>query len=211
MGTELNEPPREAASIPGRVEVTERLLEAAVEVFADQGFESATVAGIARRCGLTTGAIYARWIDKQELFVAAIDYAFSRRWLLQFNEIDRPMEEIFSSLAANLLSPKRQVVRDLWFEASVVAKRSDNPSRALSQYHEENEENLTKIIEAAKASGVIDPALSTDAVLFYSLSLAAGTHLTLRAHTGDRFPPHSDEWNALHKRIMEALRPPAPA
>ena len=48
-------------------ELTERLLQAAAEVFAENGYEKAGVAEIARRAGVTTGAIYSRYSGKAEL------------------------------------------------------------------------------------------------------------------------------------------------
>src|SRR5438132_8164486 len=50
-----------------------RLLEAAVEVFAEDGYEGARVQEIARRAGLTTGAIYAQFRNKAELLQEAIE------------------------------------------------------------------------------------------------------------------------------------------
>ena len=56
-------------------EVTGRLLDAAVGSFARHGFAGARVSEIARRAGLTTGAIYARWPSKADLLAAAVDHA----------------------------------------------------------------------------------------------------------------------------------------
>ena len=39
---------------------TEQLLDAATAVFGERGFEAATVSEVARRCGMTSGAVYAR-------------------------------------------------------------------------------------------------------------------------------------------------------
>ena len=54
-------------------DITDRLLTAAIEVFAERGIEKAGVALIARRAGLTTGAIYSRWEGKQDLLLVALD------------------------------------------------------------------------------------------------------------------------------------------
>ena len=54
-------------------DITDRLLTAAIEVFTERGIEKAGVALIARRAGLTTGAIYNRWEGKQELLLDALD------------------------------------------------------------------------------------------------------------------------------------------
>ena len=53
-------------------DVHDRLLEAAAEVFAERGYERAGVAEIARRAGLTTGAIYSRYTGKAELMLGRV-------------------------------------------------------------------------------------------------------------------------------------------
>ena len=55
-------------------ELTHRLLHAAAEVFAEKGYEKAGVAEIARRAGVTTGAIYNRFGGKAELLLEAVDH-----------------------------------------------------------------------------------------------------------------------------------------
>ncbi|MEV6909311.1 TetR/AcrR family transcriptional regulator [Amycolatopsis sp. NPDC051071] len=48
------------------------LLTAALEVFAERGYASATLAGIAERAGLTRGAVYHHFTDKAALYLATI-------------------------------------------------------------------------------------------------------------------------------------------
>ena len=54
-------------------ELGDRLLSAAAEVFAERGYDGAGVAQIARRAGVTTGAIYSRFAGKADLLAAALD------------------------------------------------------------------------------------------------------------------------------------------
>ena len=51
----------------------ERLLEAAARVIARDGFQGARLADVAREAGLTTGAVYSNFRDKEELFMAAFE------------------------------------------------------------------------------------------------------------------------------------------
>ena len=53
-------------------DLSERLLHAAAEVFAEMGYERAGVAEIARRAGVPTGAIYSRYTGKAELLLDAV-------------------------------------------------------------------------------------------------------------------------------------------
>ncbi len=50
-----------------------RLLELAVQRFAEQGYRTTSVSAIARDAGLTQGAVYAYFPNKEALFEAAVD------------------------------------------------------------------------------------------------------------------------------------------
>src|SRR5438045_2832942 len=56
-----------ALSGRGREETRRRLLDAAAEHLARVGYESASLAAIARSAGLTTGAVYSTFGSKREL------------------------------------------------------------------------------------------------------------------------------------------------
>jgi AcrR family transcriptional regulator len=65
----------------------QRLLDSAAAVFIGRGFHGATLAEIARRSGLTTGAIYASFAGKDELFLAV----FEEDIALRVREIDEAL------------------------------------------------------------------------------------------------------------------------
>jgi AcrR family transcriptional regulator len=50
-----------------------RLLDAAAEVFADRGYEGASLLEIAQRAGFTRGAVYANFADKETIFLALLE------------------------------------------------------------------------------------------------------------------------------------------
>jgi AcrR family transcriptional regulator len=56
----------------------EELLEAALDAFLEKGFELATVEEIAARTAMSKRTVYARYADKQALFVAAVERAVRR-------------------------------------------------------------------------------------------------------------------------------------
>lgn len=55
-----------------------RLLEAAKTVFARRGFRGASVDEIAREAGATTGALYASFASKEELFLELFDHTMAQ-------------------------------------------------------------------------------------------------------------------------------------
>ena len=56
-------------------ELDERIREAAREEFLEKGFHGASTRGIAARAGITTGALYTRYPDKDALFCSFLDEA----------------------------------------------------------------------------------------------------------------------------------------
>lgn len=66
-------------------EVRERILEAALREFAAGGFEGATMAGIARAAGISTGNVYRYYRSKEALLRAAVPSG----WVEQFRSLLR--------------------------------------------------------------------------------------------------------------------------
>src|SRR5262249_52878962 len=56
------------------------LLEAAAEVFQEQGFHGATLDEVARRAGFTKGAVYSNFKSKDDLFLAVMDDRIERQF-----------------------------------------------------------------------------------------------------------------------------------
>jgi TetR/AcrR family fatty acid metabolism transcriptional regulator len=55
----------------------DRILQAAIEVFAEHGYFNSRVADIARRADVADGTIYLYFKNKEQILMAAIDFAFS--------------------------------------------------------------------------------------------------------------------------------------
>jgi AcrR family transcriptional regulator len=67
-GTEPRMNRRQAAKVRTR----QKVLEAARELFAERGYEPATIRDIAKGAGMSTGAVFANFQDKAELFEAVL-------------------------------------------------------------------------------------------------------------------------------------------
>lgn len=65
-----NAPPSVRTRRPKREVVRRRLLDAALEVFAERGFDTANLDQVAAAAGLSKGAIYSNFTSKDELFYA---------------------------------------------------------------------------------------------------------------------------------------------
>ncbi|MBR4604933.1 MAG: TetR/AcrR family transcriptional regulator [Lachnospiraceae bacterium] len=58
-------------------ETREKILQAALEIYAKKGYHKATVDEIAEHAGVSTGVAYRYFKNKKELLLAALEYGFS--------------------------------------------------------------------------------------------------------------------------------------
>ena len=74
--------PRPKAGRPTREQARKRhdeLLDRALDLFLDKGFEQATIEAIAASVGMTKRTVYARYADKSALFKAAVQRSIERQ------------------------------------------------------------------------------------------------------------------------------------
>jgi TetR/AcrR family transcriptional repressor of uid operon len=195
---------------PGSSDDTrERLLEAAATVFAERGYERAGVAEIARRAGLTTGAIYSRYAGKAELLLDAIDLRTHDeiRRLLGGNGAAGRGTAVLEALGAHLVDEHHDAGQELLFEAFVAARRDPALAEMLRRRIEDQDARLAKLVEEGKADGSIDPALATEALVPFSHAVGLGV---LLYRIIDRDLPSPRDWTAVITRVVAAAAPPAP-
>ncbi|MEW2481405.1 TetR/AcrR family transcriptional regulator [Mycobacterium sp. NPDC049093] len=77
-----------ARTRPTRDEVRDRILDAALTVFAAEGFAGATIDAIGQAAGFTKGAVYSNFESKDELFLALLDRQFESRGALIATALD---------------------------------------------------------------------------------------------------------------------------
>ncbi|MDG1877510.1 MAG: helix-turn-helix domain containing protein [Acidimicrobiales bacterium] len=189
-------------------ELTDRLLQAAIEVFTDRGIEKAGVAAIARRAGVTTGAIYSRWEGKQELLLDALDVVLVQQVAdLLAAGPQASAADVLESLGAHLLD--REAASDaLLLEAMVTARRDPDFRELFNARVRDEEGHLALLIDNGKEAGIVDPALSTAAIVTLCQAISFG-FVVMGAI--DKSTAPADEWNAvIHRLISAALPAPAP-
>jgi len=189
-------------------DLTDRLLQAAIEVFTERGVERAGVAAIARRAGVTTGAIYSRWEGKQELLLDALDVVLMRQVaeLLTVSP-QASAADVLESLGSRLL--ERDPNSDaLLLEAMVTARRDPAFREVFVSRLADEEGRIARLLERGKADGLVDPTLSTDAIVTLCHAISFG-FVVMGAV--DKAVASADEWNqVIHRLVTAALPVPAP-
>lgn len=191
----------------------DRLLAAAGEVFAEKGYDRAGVQEIARRAGFTTGAIYGRFRGKADLLLAAIEAQSQDEFDELFAEYRSKASEgqatdVLAAVGSHLVTDEFDNGKALLLEAFVAARREPELAEMLRQIMEDQERDLTLLIDAAKHSGGLDEQLDSFSVVRFCHALALG-FLLFGALGLDR--PDPVPWERLIDRLIDAVAPEGPA
>jgi AcrR family transcriptional regulator len=197
--------PEPAASSGDRTR--DRLVAAAATVFAEKGYDRATVQEIARLAGFTTGAIYGRFQGKAELLLAAIEAQSDDEFEQLFAEhrVGGKPTDILTTVGSHLVVDEFDSGQALLFEAFVAARRDPEVAVMLRRVVEQRRETLTELVEEAKGTGGIDPALDTLSIVRFCHAVALGF---LLFGAVDLRRPRPEPWEVLIARLVDAVAEP---
>jgi len=170
---------RKTAESPASTQ--DRILAAALEVFAERGFDGARMRDIAERAGANLGLLTYYFTDKQELWKAAVTHAFA--------ELGAELSEVLPGGGDDVVALERIVRRFVGFVARRPAfmqlmndegKRDSARMRWLADTHVRPlYEGMRQRIERAQARGVLPTMPSVH--LHYIVLGAAGLIFSQRA------------------------------
>lgn len=190
-----------------------RLLAAATEVFAERGYAGAKVAEIARRAGVTTGAIYSRYRGKAELLAEAItantDVEFDS--LFSDHRFEGRMEDILRIAGSHLVERNTSAHRAAAFapgmllESFTAARHEPDVAEMLRKRMADRHDRLAHIVEGAKASGGIDHDVDTHALVTFCHAVGLGF---LLLEVLDPPMPDRAAWQQLIGRLLAATGDP---
>jgi len=137
-------------------EAKSRILEAANKVFAEKGYHEATMDDIAKRLGVSKGAIYLYFSSKEDLFEAmckTAPQAFKEILLSSFGNESNPIQSATQFFDKMLkLSASNP---GLSFEILSEASRNSGLKRILRRNHEEYERVLTGFLAEGRKRKIV--------------------------------------------------------
>lgn len=138
------------------------LVDAAFHEFSTKGYEAATVAGIAERAGVTTGALYAHFRGKLELLLEVVGMSPVSDVVATMSDLgSRPWSE-----ASRVLSEGMATVPDsrtlLVLDVIVVARRDPEVAEFLRLGLNTYLDVIKRATTAGTSIGLLDPALPSD-------------------------------------------------
>jgi AcrR family transcriptional regulator len=129
-----------------------RLLDAAAEVFAKRGFETATLDEVASAAGYTKGAVYSNFASKTDLLIALLE----RRIEAQSAEYSQRFEgRDIDTLARSLLEPANQIDEGerqflmLFAEFWLHAMRDERTRQLMAEQYEHSREFVAGLLTAS--------------------------------------------------------------
>ncbi|HYH73808.1 MAG TPA: TetR/AcrR family transcriptional regulator [Nocardioides sp.] len=180
-----------------RTDTVERLLDAALETFADVGFAAASVEDICRRGGFTRGAFYSSFRTKDELFGAlfaretARNLALAEQQLAGIEQEADPVTAAVERCLSTFRADRTWVL--VHTEYALYATRHPEAAAALRRHAEELHRRLTALIETAAARTGIRLTVPANRLARIVLALHDGVVIRevlggspARGSTGDR-------------------------
>ena len=167
----------------------ERILSAAAQLFAEQGFARASMPAIASLSGITAGAIYRHFESKAELLLEVVKRAL-RVLPLSFEEGNGENDAaMLPEVAARLTDPALKLLRQLSLEVHAAARRDPEVSKLLVEYDETARRKIRALIEMAQQARKRRVTRDTEATARILMVFLMGlNHMdTLHPHlVGDR-------------------------
>src|ERR1700722_17445986 len=117
----------------------DKILGAAGEVFAEQGFEGATIRAITERAGVNVAAVNYHFRDKADLYTLVVLDACSVRaaWRDAMAEASESPEERLRCLIYHFLESLVDPERPIW-KRRLMARETANPTSALEELVEKH-------------------------------------------------------------------------
>jgi AcrR family transcriptional regulator len=187
-----------------------RLIEAAAQLIAEQGYDRVGVLAVARRAGLTNGAIYGNFRDKAHLLAAAIEMRLHRIFdtMERGRQVRTPPLDVIDRIARSMALDTPGADRRLLIEAWAAAWRDPEIGALVRDRLERIETAVTGLAEQARADGELAADVEPATLARFGMAVALGYDLI---HTGDVPEPDRDSWIRLTNRVLACIRAEPPA
>jgi AcrR family transcriptional regulator len=191
-------------SAPG---VRDRVLTAAVELFAAQGYDATSVAQVAERAGVAKGGFYHHFASKQELLFAVYGDLISRqlegmqRILDARHEPSATLRELIEDLVISTAASSERALVSFREIANLDSERGSQLRAARRRYHDA----VIKFVRDGQADGSFARVASPETITFTIFGVI--NELPLWYRQGGRKRP-AQIANELADFVLAALRKP---
>jgi AcrR family transcriptional regulator len=184
------------------------LVLSAAEVFAEDGYDVATVAEIARQAGVTTGAIYNRFSGKGGLLAEVVSQVSAPRAMADLATVADALTSGSAAAAGKAIGAlverarEPEHVRDnaLRLEARHAARLEPEVDEVVRPLQDHALATLSAEIRRAQSAGALRLDVDAEALAWWFAGLPLGIALL-----EDELPPSID-WSPTFAAVIRALR-----
>ncbi|MBV8473129.1 MAG: TetR/AcrR family transcriptional regulator [Hyphomicrobiales bacterium] len=156
------ETPDEPGEAQAPASTRERILEAAERLFAEHGFDSVSMPGIAEASGITAGAIYKHFDGKADLFFEVVRRVVQSAPTPVASGEGARIAPLLSSLAAMYTTTKLKRLRQLAVEIHYASVKHPRVGGLLRQSVDGTIAEISKGVAGAQRAGELEPALDPE-------------------------------------------------
>jgi AcrR family transcriptional regulator len=180
----------------------DRILDAAGALFTLHGFDATSVDAIARRAGLTVGALYRHFSAKGELLLDVIRRALTSMPIARHMRGDSGRADLLPEMVMLYMAPASRQLRRLVIELHTAASRDVRVAKLFREFSERMAADTRARIETGLAEGTLVPNLDPDLAARFLMVLIAGL-----AHVDTLYPGllANDGWRDLVMRIVATV------
>jgi TetR/AcrR family transcriptional regulator, repressor for uid operon len=184
----------------------DRLVTAAAQVFAERGYDGAGVQEIARRAGLTTGAIYSRYAGKAALLAEAIRRFTSDEFDQLFAEhaFEGRVTDVLATVGSHLVTRRPSPGQAILLEAFVAGRRDPEVAAVLRDHLADRARRLGSMVDGSKATGLVDAGLDTAALVHFAHAVGLGFLLFEAVGASN---PEPEPWDEIIARVLSSIVP----
>ncbi|MFE2994691.1 TetR/AcrR family transcriptional regulator [Nocardia sp. NPDC059246] len=187
------------------------LLDAALALFAEQGFGATSIPEICARGGLTKGAFYSNFADKDELFLALFDREWNAR-LERLRQLLPPDRDPAATLSGAVLPSMVDEAERRWLlvsaEFGLHAIRRPALARALLEHEVRGRAAMAELLTEALAAKGLVPVLPIEDLTRLIVTVVEGENLhTLTEQSAQRAETATARWETV-EILIERLSAP---
>ena len=194
-----------AAKHPNGVDKRRLILEAAIRVFARQGFHSCRVSDVADEAGVAYGLVYHYFDSKEEI----LNTLFSERWQIMLDaivEIDEkqevPARDKLYMVASFIIDSYRHEPELMKVIIVEVTRAANSFGRVHLEKIQEAYSSIAAIVAKAQRTGAFKEDISAD---FAAMCFYGAIEQLLSGWIFDLLPQTEDEFERAKSLVVEAI------
>jgi AcrR family transcriptional regulator len=181
-----------------------KILDAAIIVFAKKGFSGANVSDITTEAGIAKGTIYLYFKSKEEIFTSIIEERSYLPYLRSLMELDLPMKDKFRQVASGYLEYMEKNVDLVRLLFSEVTRFPDHSEQIYLRIIDQATRLVSEMLEEMASKGEIGPLENPYITARVLMGALVSYILSQFVLNGQKFNPISrDEWIAETMRVFE--------